>query len=147
MSVDGRSRSDAPSGAVFWILFALGWSIVLYGLYGTFDQAARTRPHSFGPWFIGSALVHDMLVAPAAIAVGVAVVKAVPVRIRRYVQAGLIISAGVIAVAFPLLLGLGGPAGNPSALPHNYLINTAVVLGVVWSGVAVAVVLRRIRTN
>lgn len=132
MAVHQPRTSSGPSGPLFWLLFALGWGVMLFGLWGVFDESNRTHPDSFGLWFIGSAIVHDALVAPAVVAVGVAVVRAVPGYWRRFVQAALLVSGSVLAVALPLLLGLGGQAGNASALPRNYVAGSAIVLAVVW---------------
>lgn len=140
------NRGHGPSGPLFWTLFAVGWAIMLFGLQGVFDQPNRTRPPNLAMWYVGSAIVHDALVAPAVVALGVAVVKLVPARARRYVQAGLIISGCVVAVALPALIGPGGPGDNPSALPRNYWPETALVLGVVWLGVGLLALWRRRKT-
>lgn len=140
-----RSQRDAPSGPVFWLMFAVGWTIMAFGIKGLNQQPGSVGPDTVGPWLIGSALVHDMLVAPAVIALGAVIVKLVPARIRRFVQPGLVISGAVIAVAAPLLIGLGGQAGNPSTLPHNYWAGTAAVLGAVWCAVTFSAAWSRMR--
>lgn len=140
---DNRSRQDAPSGPAFWLMFAVGWAIMAFGIKGLIQQPGSVGPDTVGPWLIGSAVVHDFLVAPAVIALGVVIVKLVPGEIRRFVQTGLVISGAVIAVAAPLLIGLGGQAGNASALPHNYRVNVLIVLGVVWLGIVLAALVGR----
>lgn len=140
---DNRSLQDAPSGPAFWLMFAVGWAIMAFGIKGLIQQPGSVGPDTVAPWLIGSAVVHDFLVAPAVIALGVVIVRLVPGEIRRFVQTGMVLSGAVIAVAAPLLIGLGGQAGNSSALPHNYRVNVLIVLAVVWLGIVVAALVGR----
>jgi hypothetical protein len=77
--------------------------------------------------------LHDGVVLPAFILVGVFVHRVVPARYRAVVQAALVTSAAVTFVALPLVLGYGRTADNPSALPRDYWLGLAVVLGTVWT--------------
>ncbi len=114
---------------------------MLFGLAGLLDDAARTHPVNFGVWFLGSALVHDALIAPAVFALGFAIVRVVPVRVRPFLRTGLILSAAALVVAFPTIAAPGVP-GNPSALPRNYPAGLAVLLGLIWLGTGVMFVLK-----
>lgn len=125
------SRSRGPSGRAFWICAAAGWSVIAYGIFGTLRDAARTRPENFALWFLGSAVAHDALVAPLVFLVALALVRLVSPRIRPVIQAGLIVAGSVTVVSLPFVLGRGGPARNPSALPRNYTAGLLIILGVI----------------
>jgi hypothetical protein len=134
-------QRNAPSGRIFWLGLAAGWAVMLFGLAGLFDDAARTHPVNFGLWFIGSALVHDALIAPVVFALAFTIVRLVPARVRPFLRTGLILSAAVLVVAFPVIAGPGKP-GNPSALPRNYPAGLAVILGLIWLGTGIMFVLK-----
>ena len=91
---------------------------------------------------VGGALLHDLLVAPVVILVGVAVARTVPGRARAVVQAALVVTAVVALFSYPLVRAYGLAANNPTSLPHNYAANLALVLGLVWTVAALAILLR-----
>lgn len=124
-------KSNAPQGKLFWVMLALGWAVMLFGVRGLVLQAPRTHPGNFSLWFIGSALVHDALIAPLVFLVAVILVRVVPPRLRRYLQTALILSAAAVVVAFPMIAGPGKPS-NPSALPRDYPAGLLTVLAIVW---------------
>lgn len=129
-----------PAGRTFWSCLVLGWAVIAYGVFGVLANASRTHPADFARWFAGSALAHDLLVAPLVFAVGLALSRWIPPRIRPPIQAGLIVAASVSVVALPFVLGLGGPPDNPSALPLNYPGGLATFLALIAlvTGMAVA---------
>ncbi len=128
-----------------WVLYAFGAAAVGYGLWGLVGTADRTRPVFAALWFGGGVLAHDALLAPGALLVAGAVVRWVPVRARSVVQGALFVSAAVSLVALPLVAGLGGAAGNPSANPLPYPRNLALVLAAVWGAAVLLVVARAVR--
>ena len=119
-------------GPLFWPCVAAGWGVIAFGVWVLLRNARETHPASFAPWFAGSALVHDFLLAPAAFAVGIVVARLVPPRIRPWFQGALVTSALVVAGSFPWVAGLGDSRGNASLLPGDYGLGLAVVLAVVW---------------
>lgn len=138
------TQSHAPSGKVFWICAAAGWGIILFGLIGVLEEANRTNPAHFALWFVGSAIAHDALLAPAVFVTAVILGKVVPATVRPVVQMGLIVAGSVTIVSLPFVLGLGGQAGNSSALPRNYLGGLLIIQAIV-AGVTVLAVLRKLR--
>ncbi|CAN5626856.1 hypothetical protein BH20ACT23_BH20ACT23_01210 [soil metagenome] len=128
-----RPRS---SRRVFWVCTALGWLVILYGVWGLFDNANRTHPEQWIRWFVGSLVVHDFVVAPLTFAVGALVMTRVPRPLRAPLQAGLITSAIIVLTTWPLVRGYGLRSDNPSALPNDYLTGLAMALAAVWSVVA-----------
>ena len=58
--------------------------------------------------------------------------------------AALFVTGALALFSYPLVRAYGLAANNPTSLPHNYTLNLAVVLGVVWA-VAAAVLVVRLR--
>ncbi|MFC7529210.1 hypothetical protein [Actinoplanes sp. GCM10030250] len=84
----------------------------------------------------GAMAVHDVVWMAAVLAAGVVITRLVPRRHRLVARAAAISAAAVTFVAFPLVLGAGRPADNPSVLPLPYGRNLAAVL-LVLAAVAV----------
>jgi hypothetical protein len=116
----------------FWPAVAVGWVVMAVGARGVLMDAADTVPRRWLVLFLGSAVVHDLVVAPAVILVGWAVARAAPPWARAPVQAGLLTSGAVALFALPFVAGYGRQPANPSALPLDYGRGLAVVLAVVW---------------
>ncbi|MGW9436867.1 hypothetical protein [Streptomyces sp. NPDC055607] len=89
-------------------------------------------------WLAGALVVHDGLLAPLVLAVGLLIAG----RSERGLWRGALVIAGsVVLVTLPLLLR-PGPPPNPSALPLPYGRNLVIVLVAVAVG---AVLLRLVR--
>lgn len=130
------------AGPLFWISAAAGWAVIGFGLRGVFQHSLDTRPANLARFVVGGALLHDLVVAPLVIVIGVAVARAIPGRARAVVQGALAVTAIVALFSYPLVRAYGLAANNPTSLPHNYAANLLVVLGVVWAVAALLVLLR-----
>jgi hypothetical protein len=73
---------------------------------------------------------------PVAIAVGALLTRTVPGQARAATAAAAYIGGALIAVALPLVLGLGRTPDEPSALPLNYGRGLLISLAVVWLAAA-----------
>lgn len=134
--------SDHRAGPAFWVSAAIGWIVIGVGLRGIFVHSLDTRPANLARFVVGGALLHDLIIAPLVILAGVALIRFVPGRARSIVQAALVVT-GVLAVfSYPMVRAYGLAANNPTSLPHNYALNLLVVLGVVWTVAAAALVVR-----
>lgn len=131
-------RSQAPRGAAFWILTAIGLGIVGFGLIGLLRNADATQPVNWLTYVFGSLIAHDALWAPAVAVASVVLVRLAPRWALPWLQGALVVSAGVVLVSIPALTGRGRIPSNPSILPNDYRGNVLLVLGLVW---AVAIVL------
>lgn len=129
------NREPPPSRAR-WALYAAGTAVAAWGAYGLFTASMAPEPLRWLRFAAAVALVHDGLLMPLVVAVGVAVVRLVPDAGRAYVQAGLLISGSVVLVALPFVLGLGRTPDVPSALPLPYGRGLLLTLAAVWLGVA-----------
>lgn len=121
-----------------WLLGALGLSAMAYALLGAVTDP-DVKPLRHTGFLITVLVLHDGVLLPAVIAVGVLVHRAVAPPYRAVVQAALIASTAVTLVALPLVLGYGRIADNRSALPRDYGRGLLVVLAVVWLAAAVVV--------
>ena len=113
-------------------------------MFGILSNGVDTRPANLARFVVGGALLHDLVVAPVVLLLGVVLARAVPSRARATVQAALVVTGVVALFSYPLVRAYGLAANNPTSLPHNYALNVTVVLGLVWA-VAAAVVYRRLR--
>ncbi|MDQ1006992.1 hypothetical protein QFZ82_001477 [Streptomyces sp. V4I23] len=115
---------------VRYALGALG--LLLIGI-GGWHLAARPDPYDVLLWMAGALVLHDGVLAPVVLAVGL-LVAAVPAR--PVVRGALVTGGALVLVTLPLLLRPEAPP-NPSALPLPYVRNLLLVLAVV-AGVALA---------
>jgi hypothetical protein len=126
--------SRAPRyGRLFWTLLPVGTLVIAWGVLGLLRQAASTAPVSWLAWFLGGLLAHDLLLAPAILAVGL-MTRRLPDAWRPPVRAALIVSGTLVLMSVPLLLGYGRATqpGNTSVLPGNYPSNLTIVLAAIW---------------
>jgi hypothetical protein len=131
-----RQPSAQPPryGRLFWTLLPVGWLLIAWGLVGLLREAGSTVPTSWLRWFIGGLLAHDLLLAPAIFAIGLAV-RRLPLALQPPARAALIVSGALGLMSVPLLLGYGRATqpGNLSLLPGDYRANLALVLAAVWA--------------
>lgn len=120
------------AGRGLWIGLALGTPLIGWGVRGILLESARTHPTELGRWIISSAVVHDAVVLPAALAVGVLVRRAVPAPAWPSVRWGLGTTAVIGIVAWPFVRGYGRSPNNPSLLPRDYGQGVLMVFVVVW---------------
>lgn len=142
-------HADAPDhtstyGPLFWVALVVGGAFMVFGLLTLFSKAAATQPLNFAVFFVGLALVHDLLLAPAVIIVATGVRRVSPRMSRGLLCGSLAISAIIVAFALPMVLRWGDQPDNPSFLPRDYSFGLAIVLAVVW-GLAAAVLVDRRR--
>ena len=111
-------------------LIAIGALAMTYAVVG-----ALTDPDiRFGAliFLVGVLVVHDGLLLPLTIDVGILVGRYAPHRARALIGAALVVGLAVTIVAFPLVLGRGRAADNPSLLPLHYgrgLVAIYVIIG------------------
>ncbi|MFE5913501.1 hypothetical protein ACFQ6B_31065 [Streptomyces wedmorensis] len=111
--------------------------LVLIGI-GAWRVADQPDPLGVVVWLAGAVVLHDGIIAPLVLAIGLLLVG----RPERGVLRGALVVAGsLVLIALPLLVRPGEPP-NPSALPLPYGRNLVIVLAAV---VVVAVILVRRR--
>lgn len=129
-----RPGDDDPAGPAFWIAATIGLAIVAFGVAGLLRNVDGPALTSWATLLAGGLIVHDGVVAPAVALLSLLLVRLLPQWSRPPLQAGLVVSALVLVIAFPLV----GPDGtrlanNPSLLPQDYDRNLLVVLVLIWT--------------
>lgn len=121
-----------PGGALFWLATAVGLALVGVGAAGLLRDLPGPALRSWATLFAGGLIAHDLIAAPLVALVSLLLVRLLPAWARPPLQAGLIVTALVAVVAFPLVVPDGRIPGNPSLLPDDYGRNLALLLAAVW---------------
>ena len=127
------------------LLIAVGALGMAYALVGAF-----TDPDVKGGtllFLIGVLVAHDGILLPLTIGVGALIGRFVPLRLRVFVRAALLVALAVTIVAFPLVLGRGRAADNPSLLPRHYGWGLIEIYGVIALTTAAAIAVRARRAR
>jgi hypothetical protein len=148
VSTSTQTDGDRP-GIAFWIGLVVGGAVMAFGTRGVLMNSRATDPAVLVQWVVGADIVHDVLVAPVAIAVGWVVTRIAPPVAKVPVQLGLVATGVVLIVGWASLRGYGraGVPDNPSVQPLDYSTAILTVLGVVWFAVAVWIIVRRVRAR
>lgn len=126
---------------------AAGLAAIGYGIHGLVGMRSATNPPNAAQWLVGGIVVHDLLVVPVTMAVGLVLTRLVPAPFRAVLQGALLISGAVALASLPLWRGYGGPADNPSVNPLPYGRNLAIVLGLVWACATAVIAVRAVRVR
>jgi hypothetical protein len=125
-----------------WLFLLPGLAAGGYGLVGLLTAGPRVPLRSVLIWFVGSALLHDLIIAPVWIGLGWLAHRVLPRAARAPAMIGVAVSGLVSLVALPFVLGYGADPNNPSFLPRDYGRNLLLVDGAVlvaaamWAAVA-----------
>ena len=142
------SRAPEARSRLFWPGALAGWAVMALAVRGLLHFHRTTKPWAVARLVVGLDLVHDFVLVPVVLVVGVVVTRVVPARPRRALIVGLVLSGVVTLYAYPFVRGFGRSAATPSRLPNNYATGLVTVLAIVWVVVAVgAVVLSRVRSR
>ena len=128
-------------------LYGAGAILIVWGGYGLFTATRHPRLVPWLKYFVGAVAVHDLLIAPLVIVVGIVLARLVTARLRPYVISGLFVSGVVLLVGIPLVLGKGLRSDNPSIHPLDYTRGLVVTLAGVWIGVVVVALVRELRRS
>ena len=117
-------------------LAAIGALVMTYAVIGALTDAdVKIGALIF---LIGVLVAHDGLLLPLTIGIGILVGRYAPRRHRALATAALVVSLAVTIVAFPLVLGRGRTADNPSLLPLHYGRGLLETYAIIWTTAAVA---------
>jgi hypothetical protein len=148
MSVDAyASDPSRPATSALrpwwrWLFVLPGLAAVLYGIYGLLTAGSRVPLGSWLTWFVGSALLNDLVIAPIWIGLGWLAARVLPAAARPAIVVGGAVAGLLALIALPFVLGVGVDAANPSFLPRAYgrnllLVDAGVlVVAVLWATVA-----------
>jgi len=125
-----------------WLCVLPGLGAVLYGVYGLLTAGSRVPLDSWLTWFIGSALLHDLVIAPVWIGLGWLAARLLPRAARPALVVGGAVAGLLAVVALPFLLTDGADPANPSFLPRDYgrnlllLVAAVLLVAAIWATVA-----------
>ncbi len=137
---------DLPRDLPRLLLGAAGVALVLVGfwhLLGT-DLSALL---DVALWLAGGVVVHDALIAPLVVVVGVLAVPRLAGWARAAVVAGLVVLLSVTLAAVPVLGRFGAKADDPGLLNRPYLLLWLLFAALVLVAVGVAALVRRRRSG
>jgi hypothetical protein len=126
-----------------WLFLLPGLAAAAYGLFGLLTAGRGVPLDSVLIWFVGSALLHDVVLAPIWIGLGWLAARFLPRPARAPAMVGVAVSGLLTLVATPFVLGYGYRADNPSFLPRHYgrnllVVDAAVlVVAALWATAAV----------
>ena len=89
-------------------------------------------------WLVGGVLLHDAVLAPLVIVVGLLVARTVPGAWRAPLAVGLLVLGTATLAAVPVLGRFGAPEGNPTVLSRDYAGGWLVVAALTAVGVTAA---------
>ena len=124
-----------------WLFLLPGLAAVVYGAHGLLTNGNQTPLRSWGTWFLGSALLNDVVLAPLFVLLGWLSAKVLPRAARPAVTVAAVVSGVLTLVALPFVLAKGRDPLNGSFLPRHYGVTLLVVVAVVWVLGALAAVL------
>jgi hypothetical protein len=128
------------------VLGVAGIALGLFGIGRLVTQIPMASLVGLGLWLIAALVIHDGILSPLVLAVG-ALVARVPPRGRRYLQAGLIMSAMVTVLAIPMIYRAGSEPASKALLDQNFSGNLAVLLGVIGGATLLAYAIRVARDH
>ncbi|MFD9561136.1 hypothetical protein [Streptomyces sp. NPDC059994] len=102
-------------------------------------------PWDVAVWLVGAIVLHDGLIAPLVLLVGLGVAAARP-GVRGPLRAALVTAGCLTAIALPDILR-PGPHNNATVLPLDYVRNWLVLLGVVAIATGLVLVVRRVQAG
>jgi hypothetical protein len=113
------------------ILAAAGILLGLFGVYRLLTEIPPSSLVALGVWLLAALLIHDGLLSPAVVGVGVLLRRFVPDRGRRYLQAALLVAALATVVALPMIYLRGSQPPVKALLLQNYGLNLTLILGLI----------------
>jgi hypothetical protein len=116
-----------------WLFLLPGLAALAYGARGLLTAGGRVPLDSWLTWFIGSALLNDLVIAPLWIGLGWLSTRLLPRAARPAVVVGAAVSGVLTLVALPFVLGYGADPANPSFLPRDYGVTLLVLVAALWA--------------
>jgi hypothetical protein len=120
----------------------VGGLALAFGVLKLWGLGLESLPH-IGLWVVGGVLLHDAVLAPIVIAVGLAGAMLMPPWLKGPATVGAVVLVTVTLAVLPTLAGFGAQSDLPSLLDRPYVRGWVVFAGIVAIGVAVTSFLGR----
>jgi hypothetical protein len=124
------------------LLGVLGVAVAAYGAWLLLRED-RSDLVDTAVWLAGGVVVHDFVLVPLTLLLGLALVRLLPADLRAPVAGGLVVLGTLTLMAVPVLGGWGANADNPTILDRNYTAGWLVVAGVTTLVVVLTIMVRR----
>jgi hypothetical protein len=111
------------------LLGALGVAVAAYGAWLLLQEDLSDLVDT-AIWLAGGIVLHDFVLVPLTLLLGVVLVRLLPANRRAPVAGGLVVLGTVTLMAVPVLGGWGANADNPTILDRSYPAGWLVVAGV-----------------
>jgi len=134
-------------GPLAWGVIAAGWVVIGVVVAGVLREADATHPGSWVTWVVGAALVHDLVVLPVVLLVGLGLGRLLRPAWRGPVRAALAVGVMLALATWPTVRRFGARADNPSLLPLDAGRNLVVILSVLAVVAVVAGMVRMARSR
>jgi hypothetical protein len=121
-------------------LGAVGALIALYG--GWLLVSREDDLVAVATWLVAGVLLHDGVLAVAAVALGAVAARLVPTPARAPLAVGFVVLGSVTLLAVPVLGRFGANPGNPTILDRDYTAGWLVLAGLTAVAVLVASLVR-----
>ncbi len=123
-------------------LCAAGGLLLAFGAFRLVTELDGGDLLALAIWLAAAVVIHDGLIAPTTVGVGVALTH-VPPRPRRYLQGALIVAAMITVIAIPLIGREGTQPASKAILLRDYGANLGLLLGLT-AAVALALYVLRV---
>jgi len=119
-------------------LGAAGVALALFGVLRIFQNEDRTNPRGLARWLIGAVILHDGVLVPTTMLVGLVLTHLLRPRLLRFVQGALVVSGLITIIAIPLIDRRGSQPVVKALEQQNYGLHLAVLVGLVVGVTAIA---------
>src|SRR4051794_26822152 len=99
---------------LFWPGVVIGWAIIGVGLVGVAGEGRDVPAVPFARWIIGLALVHDLVLVPFVLALGVLLRRTLAQPWRGLIGGALLVAGPILLFAWPYVEGWGRSRANSS---------------------------------
>ncbi len=139
--VEGAARAGRGARLARLTIGAIGLAAITVGLVLAVVEVPSGSRFAVATWLVGGLVVHDAVLAPAALVLGVVVLDRVPAGWRPALRAGLL-GVGSLGFLLVCLVVATGLRRNPTVLPLDpvvgmlgalALLSTLVLLTAVWT--------------
>lgn len=115
------------------VLLVAGGAMV--SAYGAWLLLGGGSVPAVATWLLAGVLIHDFVMVPVVLLVGVLLARWEPRWLGVPLAAGLLVLGSVTLLAVPVLGRFGARPDNPTLLDRDYLLGWCVLAGLVALGV------------
>lgn len=116
-----------------------------FGLYGAKLVLDLGLPNLFAAakWLVGGVVLHDGVIGPVVIVVGVLGARLLRGPLPAAVIVGAVVLGSLTLASVPMIGRFGALEDNPSLLPRNYVVGWLVLAGLISVTVTAALLVDR----